>query len=368
MEGGWKVINVSDRRGEDCVSGGAGAVWEYPPFQIKPVDKAKKWALASLSAFDKMAADGQSSGVVYRKTRYVYDSDVCVVPRGADEVKGFEYFNAQAEMDGGPPLAESARTTKPNEPIIKPMGGRSGYAYTVPIIHMKTYLPWLRARCEANGVKFMKLTVTDLLNPAPNITADLVVNCTGLRAEKLTTDNTLRPIRGGLVMVRAPWITEMVSDESCNSPNLCYLIPQRDGIVALAGLSQIGKTRDEGNTTSDLTDTRVLDGDEVKGIIDRCTLLLPGLQGAEVVGSWAGSRPGRDEGARVELVETKGKNKKVPRIIHNYGHGGSGVIASWGCAEEVAMLAAKLSDNLSPRVIPFFPTVTPSATAPKAKL
>jgi D-amino-acid oxidase len=41
-----------------------------------------------------------------------------------------------------------------------------------------------------------------------------------------------------------------------------------------------------------------------------------------------GLRPSRNSGVRLE-AEPDG------RIVHYYGHGGSGVTFSWGCAEEV---------------------------------
>ena len=42
-----------------------------------------------------------------------------------------------------------------------------------------------------------------------------------------------------------------------------------------------------------------------------------------------GLRPLRPANVRLE-------RETGTRIIHNYGHGGSGVTFSWGCAEEVA--------------------------------
>ena len=42
-----------------------------------------------------------------------------------------------------------------------------------------------------------------------------------------------------------------------------------------------------------------------------------------------GLRPFRRGGVRLEVEG---------RVIHNYGHGGSGFTVSWGCAEEVAAL------------------------------
>ncbi|HMC79917.1 MAG TPA: FAD-dependent oxidoreductase, partial [Acidimicrobiia bacterium] len=44
-----------------------------------------------------------------------------------------------------------------------------------------------------------------------------------------------------------------------------------------------------------------------------------------------GLRPFRRDSVRLE-------REPGARVIHNYGHGGSGVTLSWGCAEEVSAL------------------------------
>lgn len=50
-----------------------------------------------------------------------------------------------------------------------------------------------------------------------------------------------------------------------------------------------------------------------------------------MVSKHAGQRPSRKGGIRLELeIGPKAK------VIHNYGHGGSGVTLSWGCASDVA--------------------------------
>lgn len=51
-----------------------------------------------------------------------------------------------------------------------------------------------------------------------------------------------------------------------------------------------------------------------------------------------GLRPGRTS-VKVEL-ESRRWDEKTVQMIHNYGHGGSGVTLSYGCAGEVAELAA----------------------------
>ena len=46
------------------------------------------------------------------------------------------------------------------------------------------------------------------------------------------------------------------------------------------------------------------------------------------------TRPFRPAGPRLEAVRIDGK-----KVVHNYGHGGSGWSLSWGCAIEAAKLA-----------------------------
>ena len=49
----------------------------------------------------------------------------------------------------------------------------------------------------------------------------------------------------------------------------------------------------------------------------------------EIIEDIVGLTPGRTE-VRLEKELISGRT-----VIHNYGHGGSGVTLSWGCAEEI---------------------------------
>jgi D-amino-acid oxidase len=73
--------------------------------------------------------------------------------------------------------------------------------------------------------------------------------------------------------------------------------------------------------------------DIATGILRRCVALEQRLAEAAVLEHRVGLRPGRPE------VRLKRENlgNGAP-CIHNYGHGGSGVTLSWGCAEEVMEL------------------------------
>ena len=67
--------------------------------------------------------------------------------------------------------------------------------------------------------------------------------------------------------------------------------------------------------------------------MNKCASIIPELKDAEIIEDLVGLRPGRTE-VRLEKEERDGVD-----LIHNYGHGGSGVTLSWGCADEVVELA-----------------------------
>jgi D-amino-acid oxidase len=72
----------------------------------------------------------------------------------------------------------------------------------------------------------------------------------------------------------------------------------------------------------------------VREMYRRCVEFLPALRFAEidhVEPVRVGLRPVRADNVRLEI-------EPGTPVVHNYGHGGSGVTFSWGCAEEVVEL------------------------------
>ena len=78
--------------------------------------------------------------------------------------------------------------------------------------------------------------------------------------------------------------------------------------------------------------------DLTRSILRRCRELAPALADSEVLETVVGLRPGRRE-VRVELDTTALPG--IP-VVHNYGHGGSGITIGHGCALESAALVASL--------------------------
>ena len=64
----------------------------------------------------------------------------------------------------------------------------------------------------------------------------------------------------------------------------------------------------------------------------RAAVAIPELASAPVLGIEVGLRPGRPQ-VRLEAEQTGGT-----AVIHDYGHDGTGVFWSWGCAADVVAL------------------------------
>jgi D-amino-acid oxidase len=129
------------------------------------------------------------------------------------------------------------------------------------------------------------------------------------------------------VRVRNPGLERFLLDEG-NPGGVTYVVPRSHDCI-------LGGTAEEGEWDTEP------DPEVAAGILRRCVALEPRLEDSEVLEHKAGLRPGRPE-IRLEREDVP---YGVPRV-HNYGHGGSGVTLSWGCAEETLRLVRQtLSDQ-----------------------
>jgi D-amino-acid oxidase len=79
-----------------------------------------------------------------------------------------------------------------------------------------------------------------------------------------------------------------------------------------------------------------------RSIVERATALVPALRGAQVLGHRVGLRPVRPV-VRVETELRPSHADPGHAVVHCYGHGGSGITMSWGCAEDVVNAVSQLA-------------------------
>ncbi|MEU3250583.1 FAD-dependent oxidoreductase [Streptomyces sp. NPDC006997] len=273
---------------ERTTSAVAGALWW--PYRIEPRARARAWALRSLDVYEELAGRPGVTGV-----RMV---DGVLGETGLDEVAGW----ATSRLPG-------LRAATPGE------YAGAGLWARLPLIDMPTYLPWLRERLTAAGGTVECRTVASL----DEADAPVVVNCTGLGARTLVPDETVRPVRGQLVVVANPGIrTWLVTTDASGA--LAYFFPQPGGLVL-------------GGTAEDDAWDPEPDPAVAEAIVRRCAALRPEIAGARVLGHRVGLRPARPT---VRLERLRLPDGRV--LVHHYGHGGAGVTVAWGCAEEAAGL------------------------------
>lgn len=299
QERGHRVRIVAERVPPDTTSDVAAAIWL--PYRAEPMHRVARWAAETLRVFEREAAD-PASGVVLR--------------RGTVE---------REPGAGPPPWAAALADFGPARADELPARGSAGWSFTAPVVETGRYLPWLRRRFEARGGRLDVCRLGDL--DEPRRSAELVVNCTGLGARELAGDAAVFPIRGEVLRVERSGVERFaVDDVTLGAPT--YVIPRSADCVL-------------GGTALDGVEDTARDAEACAAIAERCTALVPALAGARALGHAVGLRPGR-HAVRVEL-EPADPARGLRPVIHDYGHGGSGVTLSWGCAREVAGLAARLA-------------------------
>jgi D-amino-acid oxidase len=217
-----------------------------------------------------------------------------------------------------PPQAKDVPGYRPCLPGELPDGFGTGFRATLPVVDMPRYLDHLRDRFSSGGGVIELRPVASLAEAAA--AAPLVANCTGLAARTLVPDPQVHPLRGPKIVVANPGI-ETFFIEAPFSPVWAGYLPHGDRVVLG------GSQRPSADTTPDPA--------EEAEILRLCAEVEPRLAGAQVLEHRVGLRPGR------ELPRVEPETRNGVRVVHNYGHGGSGVMLSWGCARDAAAMLAR---------------------------
>jgi D-amino-acid oxidase len=271
----------------------AAAVWF--PTHAGPPDRVAAWGRTT---YDVLAAQAgrKVPGVVMRESLALY-----------------------REAPEQPDWAAAVKSVREATPAELPPGYPYGLRFVVPMVEMPKYLPWLIEQFTSRGGQLHRRRVGSLAELADEDT-DAVVNCSGIASRTLVGDASVYPVRGQIVRVTNPGLTMSVRDEQ-HPAGRAYVHP-RSADCILGGTLELNNW----DTTIDLATSAA--------IIERCREIVPALRGASVIEDLVGLRPGRPT-VRVEEDHSQGA---TARILHNYGHGGSGITISWGCAYEVTEL------------------------------
>lgn len=287
-ESGLRVQIWTAEPPEMTTSAAAGAMWG--PYLVEPIDKVRIWSTQTLEALRKLAADPET---------------------GVRLVPGIEASRSPVDPPEWGAQLDGFRMCEPDE---LPEGFATGWRLTAPLVDMPAYLGYLQRQLATAGGS-IEIRRLDSLDEAAGI-APIVVNCAGVGARELVPDHDLTPIRGQLVVVENPGITEFFSEDTALSPDLLHFYPHGETLV-LGGTAEPGASSREPDATV------------AAAIVARCAAVEPRIRGARVLEHRVGLRPTRPC-VRVEEQASNGV-----RVIHNYGHGGAGVSLSWGCAHEV---------------------------------
>jgi len=336
QERGFAVTVIAHRFQHETTSVVAGALWEWPPavcgfYEIAPAQALRdeqRWCLESYHRFQRLSTK-MATGVYIRPVVFYLET-----PAAKNALEMRKINELRPHVSG---FAHDAALVRRNG--VNPEAGYvDAYTYQTPLVDTDMYLAWLLAEVLSNGATIEQRQVHGPLSAAvhelqSSYQADVVVNCTGLGSRELADDQII-PVRGAWLLAendgkRFPKITTAHCSSLINSTSggtFLFIVPRGRDRLILGGIAQ---------PECWSTNLGPAHGTISRAIFEKCAAFMPGLRSAEMVDRGqlrVGLRPFRRAGVRVE------REHALP-VVHNYGHGGSGVTLSWGAASDAALLA-----------------------------
>ncbi|KAI8634332.1 nucleotide-binding domain-containing protein [Xylariaceae sp. FL1651] len=344
LDRGYRVTILSNAWVSDehrLTSQIAGALWEFPPAvcgqhtDAISLAHSKRWCMTAYHIWDAIAAIpplSEESGVRMMPSDFFFMDKIENDPEQqskmaeimASGVRGF-YRGSDIIDDRG---------------LDPSYGAVDAYELMAPIIDTDKAMHWLTDLVESKGASFVTETIHDDLvdiedSLRARFDADVIVNCTGLQGYRLAGDESVYPIRGGLIRVindgvdfpKVNAALTITADAAHSSNEIVFLVPRNDNILLIGGITEPHEW--------DLNLT--LDSPIIRRMRQRCDKFLPGLKNARLDPDYPlaqGLRPFRGSNVRVERELRRTGSK----IVHSYGHGGAGWSLSFGCAQDVAAL------------------------------
>jgi D-amino-acid oxidase len=296
-EHGHQVRVVAASRTAATTSAIAGAVWF--PYRVGPPHKVMGWASRTRHWLNDLAATTPEAGVDVLTGYELLGDDGRTRP----------WWCAAPTMEGDALATEALEVEYVPAPIS---GAPHAWRFRAPRAQPSLFLPYLESRLRG---PIEERIVRDLRQEP----GDAVVNCTGLGARELASDERVTPLLGQIVIAERGGVDLATTITDDRDPErIFYVIPRRDELV-LGGCSLPFPPGAQPRVDASIT-ARILEQARRLGI-------PVGAVRAERVGL----RPYRGE-VRLE------RDAHDARIVHNYGHGGAGFTLCRGCAEAVVAL------------------------------
>lgn len=223
-----EVTIISEKFFNETTTYGCGGLWE--PYQIA----------------------GTPDSVVNRYGKIAFDHFLSLYYSKDAEASGVKLMNAYslltADQDATEPSWKDIPfhfkvLTKEDLANMKvPSKYVAGFSFGTLVVDPKYYLRFITAKLKQMNVKFVQQLVEDISSLYAQY--DVIINCTGLGAVKLLKDESMYPIRGQVLRVKAPWM------QSIWFFGRSYIIPNIDNVV-IGGTAQKG----DWNTTVSNQDT-----------------------------------------------------------------------------------------------------------------